>query len=162
LGSTSLCYVHRKQWFHFSVDEARTLTLRGHYSSRYGFEIREDVKIQVIVHGGVLGLTTEDGKEGRKNRLHHVGPVIHNSQSFLPQASLQLSEPLKSPSPSCSKKKKSLPLLYTHERKLPRTHPPLDLEASPWDTEPRRRSRGDQRNRRARKQEAGSHGVPPS
>lgn len=62
--------------------------------------IREDVKIQVIVHGGVLGLTTEDGKEGRKNRLHHVGPVIHNSQSFLPQASLQLSEPLKSPSPS--------------------------------------------------------------
>jgi hypothetical protein len=64
------------------------------------------VKIQVIVHGGVLGLTTEDGKEGRKNRLHHVGPVIRNSQSFLPQASLQLSEPLKSPSPSCSKKKK--------------------------------------------------------
>jgi hypothetical protein len=32
--------------------------------------------------------------------------VIHSSQSFLPQASLQLSEPLKSPSPSCSKKKK--------------------------------------------------------
>jgi hypothetical protein len=44
--------------------------------------IREDVKIQVIVHGGVLGLTTEYGKEGRKNRLHHVGSVIHNSQSF--------------------------------------------------------------------------------
>jgi hypothetical protein len=38
----------------------------------------------------------------------------------------------------------------------------LDLKASTWDTEPRRRSRGNQRNRRARKQEAGRHGVPPS
>jgi hypothetical protein len=77
-------------------------------------------------------------------------------RSFLAQASLQLSEPLKSPSSS---------LLYTHEPTNAGSReqqPPLDLEASPWDTEPRRRSRGDQRNRGARSREPWRSSCPSS
>lgn len=99
-------------------------------------------------------------KEKMKNQatslLHHVGAVsqwLTTIAIFPPTGLLQLSEPLKWSNPP--------PLLNTHEqRRLPRTQPPLYLEASPWDTEAPRRSRGGQK--KSKQQGAGSHGVPPS